>query len=229
MPYVGTCRGRLVNPLDDTLRNSNTEILAQECFGAISRKNRYNGHTSSPYTVGQHTLILCNIVAYCRNGLSVEQYNNLAQTVLFHDMHEAFCGDMPRPLKAVLPEYTAFEEKIKAQIQGNLWQGLGEATAFSEKFLNILDTDICVAWEMPYYDVGFYEDVPFSNQALIASLQKMLFSLTYRDLMPPEVIREISDVEAMQKLLDIFEEIADMDSSQTESALNALYRAVTGR
>jgi hypothetical protein len=69
----------------------------------LSRSNRFNGHSSHPYNVAQHSII-CSYYPQ----LTPEQ----AMEALLHDAGEAYIGDMPRPAKALMPQYYDLENAI---------------------------------------------------------------------------------------------------------------------
>lgn len=225
MPYVGTTLGRLIDPLSDDLTKSDRDTLFKECAAAISKKNRYNGHTCEPYTVGQHTLILLTIVNHFSKDYG-DAIHNLRMTVLLHDMHEAFTGDMPRPLKRVLPEFTAFEEKIAEKVQKCLWGSLGSPLPNSVKLLNMIDTDICAAWEMPTFKVGFYHSQEVNQVTLRTGMQLMLRSLSYRDLIPPEIMELKGSDQAVNGLLEKFEVIRLLSWQQVQESLQNHYEVI---
>lgn len=63
---------------------------------ALAQINRYTGHASRPYSVAEHSLLVCDIVR--AKGLNAH-----AQLLaLLHDAHEAYCGDVASPIKGVL-------------------------------------------------------------------------------------------------------------------------------
>lgn len=68
---------------------------------ALSHVARFNGHTRHHYSVAQHSLLVASIVPA-----------DLQLTALLHDATEAYIGDMVRPLKALLPEYSEIEHGI---------------------------------------------------------------------------------------------------------------------
>lgn len=74
---------------------------------SVSRQPRYLGHTVSPYTVAQHSVAMAKLAKV--KGLSED--TQLA--ALMHDAAEAYCGDLPHPLKKVLPKYQEIVEQVE--------------------------------------------------------------------------------------------------------------------
>lgn len=72
--------------------------LANEC--------RYAGQCSKFYSVAQHSVLA---------SLWVEPEH--AFEALMHDAAEAYCKDIPRPLKAMLPQYRRIEERVDLAIR----------------------------------------------------------------------------------------------------------------
>ena len=66
---------------------------------------RYNGHCLRFYSVAEH-LVRCSYVAP----------PEFAFEALMHDVSEAYLSDMPRPLKALMPEYKALEKRVEEAI-----------------------------------------------------------------------------------------------------------------
>ena len=80
------------------------EIDIVDIAFALSNKCRFSGHTDF-FSVAEHSIG----VAY---RLPVE----LRLAGLLHDAAEAYLGDIPSPLKAVLPDYRALEKINEAAI-----------------------------------------------------------------------------------------------------------------
>lgn len=65
---------------------------------ALSNINRWTGHTSRPFSVAQHSLLVSHLVP-----------PEFALGALLHDATEAYLGDIAAPLKSLLPEYQRLE------------------------------------------------------------------------------------------------------------------------
>ena len=96
--WIGTLSGKkidLMNPDPD-------QITIEDIGNALSRINRFNGHTRIPWTVLQHSVATARLVA--------ESYKLQA---LLHDATEAYICDIPTPLKLLLGDsYREVERRI---------------------------------------------------------------------------------------------------------------------
>lgn len=102
MTYIQTFSGQhfdLIDPQPETIR-------IEDIAHALSQINRFTGHTKRPYSVAQHSLQASYIVP---EKFSLE--------ALLHDAHEAYTGDVSSPLKSLLPDYRAFEDRIEAAVR----------------------------------------------------------------------------------------------------------------
>lgn len=73
---------------------------------ALSHINRFTGHTNKPYSVAVHSLNASYIVP-----------PEFALEALLHDAHEAYTGDVSSPLKSLLPDYRALENRIESVVR----------------------------------------------------------------------------------------------------------------
>ena len=85
----------------DYLNPKKEEIDIIDIAHSLSHQCRFNGHTPTFFSVAQHSAIISNIVS---------QENALWG--LLHDATETYIGDLPSPLKGILPEYKALENLI---------------------------------------------------------------------------------------------------------------------
>jgi len=72
---------------------------------ALSKLNRYTGHTREFYSVAQHS-VLCSTYAPA----------HLKMQALLHDAAEAYLGDVSSPLKSLLPDYRVIEAQMEKVI-----------------------------------------------------------------------------------------------------------------
>lgn len=72
---------------------------------SLSQINRYTGHTTRPYSVAQHCVLISRIVP-----------ETLAFDALMHDAAEAYVGDLSRPLRMLLPEFDDIEHRVRVAV-----------------------------------------------------------------------------------------------------------------
>ncbi len=91
--WIQTYSGRQFWPLEPRAEDVAVEDIAH----ALSLLCRYGGHSSRFYSVAEH----CVLVSH-KCGLHG----------LLHDAAEAYLLDIPRPVKALMPEYKWAEERV---------------------------------------------------------------------------------------------------------------------
>ena len=82
-------------------------ILIEDIAHALASICRFGGHTPYHYSVAEHS-ICCMLSVSCDNMLAA----------LLHDASEAYLCDIPRPIKAEMPEYKKIEDKLMGVIAG---------------------------------------------------------------------------------------------------------------
>lgn len=87
---IETCTGKPYDFMHPDLRNIGIVDIAYP----LSTTNRFGGHAKPFVSVAQHSVLVCDIVRAESDG-NLE----LLQAALLHDAHEAFLGDVPRPMK----------------------------------------------------------------------------------------------------------------------------------
>eukprot|EP01037_Dinobryon_pediforme_P008712 gene8712-8804_t len=68
------------------------EVIAH----SLAQINRFTGHAVRPYSVAEHSVLVCDIVAGMGLGPAAQR------AALMHDAHECLCGDVASPIKWAL-------------------------------------------------------------------------------------------------------------------------------
>lgn len=110
MSYIATYTGRIF----DYKNISKDSINIDDILLSLPRLNRFIGHSSRSYSVGEHSL-------YCYILAEELGFNNREQLLTFiHDFAEAYTGDCPAPLKGMLPDFSIIENKVELAIYEHL-------------------------------------------------------------------------------------------------------------
>lgn len=95
------------------------EIRVEDVAYSLSRLCRYNGHTRRHYSVAEHCCLMADWVA--------EQEWSTPRdvlTALHHDDAEYIIGDLPRPVKVMMPQFKEVEtvlDQALARKFGTVW------------------------------------------------------------------------------------------------------------
>lgn len=99
--WIQTFTGRQFFPLDPRPEDIDVYDIAH----ALSQLCRFGGHVRQFYSVAEHCVLLSHAVP-----------PPFALWALLHDASEAYCVDLPRPIKYMLPEYRQMEDMILVAI-----------------------------------------------------------------------------------------------------------------
>lgn len=102
MSFIQTLSGKKF----DYLNSSTDDVVIEDIATALSNICRFSGHLPEFYSVAQHS-VLCSLI------VPVEY----AFEALMHDAAEAYCQDIPAPLKALLPDYRNVEAIVDGLIR----------------------------------------------------------------------------------------------------------------
>lgn len=121
MTWILTKSGRKF----DYLNPKPEQIHILDIAHGLASESRFAGQTKSFYSVAQHSTHVSWLVS-----------RELAIEGLLHDAAEAYCKDIPSPLKALLPEYKVIEQRVQQAINQRF--GLPEVTNASIKEADLI-------------------------------------------------------------------------------------------
>ena len=98
---ITTRSGRQVDLLDPQYSQFDIGDIAH----GLAYQCRFNGQTSRFYSIAQHSLMVASILP-----------DHLKLAGLLHDAAEAYVGDVVQPLKVLLPDYQAIENRFTQAI-----------------------------------------------------------------------------------------------------------------
>ena len=94
MSKIQTASGRLV----DVTNVQREDISLGDIATALANTCRFNGHVKSFYSVAQHS-VLASLLVKAPEKTRPRDVLMLQRVALLHDAHEAYTGDIPRPLQ----------------------------------------------------------------------------------------------------------------------------------
>lgn len=113
------------------------QIELSDIAASLSKLCRFAGHTSSFYSVAEHSVLVARNVPieYALEGL-------------LHDAAEAYVADLPLPVKILLPNYVELERRVELAITEKFSLDISERClkyvkamdlrALSEEFLQLM-------------------------------------------------------------------------------------------
>lgn len=126
MSFIQTLSGKQFDYLSATIDDIDIEDIAV----ALSNICRFSGHLPEFYSVAQHSVLCSQLVS-----------PEFAFEALMHDAAEAYCQDIPAPLKALLPDYREIEKRTDQLIRFKLGLPLEDASVVKYADLTMLATE----------------------------------------------------------------------------------------
>ena len=86
------------------------DLCMEDIAHALSYLTRANGHFRVFYSVARHSI-------NCAKEVKAKGFTEKVQLLaLLHDSAEAYIGDLTRPLRRHIPEFSDFERNLQKQI-----------------------------------------------------------------------------------------------------------------
>ena len=101
---IKTLSGKHFNLFDPTPEMIDIRDIAT----ALSNKGHFSGLTPSYFSIAQHCVMVCDEFAFWDFFIDPK----LKLLALLHDAAEAYIGDMIKPLKVRIPQFSEVEENI---------------------------------------------------------------------------------------------------------------------
>lgn len=109
--WCGVASGQLI----DLNRPENCVININDIAHALANINRFNGHLCHQITVARHSVYVSDLVP-----------EPLRLAALLHDAHEAYLGDIVRPVKSFLrAQHCGNVNELEDWWQGCIWGAFG--------------------------------------------------------------------------------------------------------
>lgn len=126
MSYIQTLSGKKFDYVNATVDDIEIEDIAT----ALSHICRFAGHLPEFYSVAQHSVLCSQLVE-----------PEFAFEALMHDAAEAYCQDIPAPLKALLPDYRQIETFVDELIRFKFDLPLTQSAVVKYADLTMLATE----------------------------------------------------------------------------------------
>lgn len=130
MTWILTNSGKQFDYLDP----QPDQIVITDIAIGLSREPRFSGQSTSFYSVAQHCLMASQVV--CDN-----YQPEYALEALLHDAQEAYCKDIPSPLKRLLPDYQLIENRVESAIRAKFNLPAGKSDAVRKADMIMLVTE----------------------------------------------------------------------------------------
>jgi len=173
MSWILTSSGRHFSYLDPRPEDIHILDIAQ----GLSNECRYAGHSRSFYSVAQHAWLASQIVP-----------REFALEALLHDAAEAYCKDIPRPLKDLLPDYREIEARIDATVRATFGLPANKSVAVRHADLALLATerrDLMPADGAPWKLLEGIEPLPRKITGMLPGRALGVFVRRYIELTEP--------------------------------------------
>lgn len=145
------------------IKDPSPEAVHQaDIISAMSKTCRYVGQIPRFYSVAEHSLYVLSLAEklvasgrYPKRKLT----RNLRLALLLHDAHEAYCGDISRPMGLVLKDLGVDVEPVRQRLDVAIAAHFGfEANAFKNPLVKFCDNQMLLV-EQYHFWPDIYQQV----------------------------------------------------------------------
>jgi hypothetical protein len=152
--------GQIIKPRKPKPEQMDIEDIAN----ALDKICRYSGQLPETYSVAAHSLEVANLVE--SEGGTVKE----CLTALLHDASEAYCQDVPSPIKHICKDYI----KIEARFQKAIAKRFGLIYPFPKI---VKDADVNVRLYEKLFQVHGYRTVDYIGRSCRKEFLRRFFEL----------------------------------------------------
>lgn len=196
--WIATYSGQRFYPLDPRP----DEVYIQDIAHSLSMTVRFRGHIPFFYTVAEHSIRVSHVCEILAKKLALhEQDIHLCKYYgALHDAAEAYCADVPGPLKHNLTEWTAIEHSIDKAIFARFELVYPIPASFCY-IVKAADALLLVS-EMS----EFFENHPGKESAVLSVTKKLSnLGLTYSsELLRDTIISDLTPSRAKTLMINLF-------------------------
>lgn len=159
------------------------QIFIEDIAKALSNQCRYNGHCNF-YSVAEHSVNCATLALECGYPQYIQFH------ALMHDAAEAYTGDMPKPLKLMMPEFQAIEAKIEKVVETTFKINVAAKDLIKRFDIEMLKKEKESLFpshaEIPWFGFDKINDVNIPIQCLTPKQAETLFIMTFNSIALPE-------------------------------------------
>ncbi|MGE4536305.1 MAG: hypothetical protein AB7D37_04435 [Desulfovibrio sp.] len=175
--WIQTYSGRRFDLLEPDPKSVSFRDIAH----ALANSCRFNGHSDKFYSVAEHSIIMSHMVP-----------PEMAKWALFHDAAEAYAGDMVRPLKELLPEFSNIENRIASAIAKRFKLGMypKELHVFDLRMLATEARELMLEPPVPWGSTSGIEPFDCPIHCWTPREAEELFYFRHGEILGEECLRE---------------------------------------